>query len=145
MTMIVQYARLDDLDAIKRLCDDHRLELGFVMRPTLEAAIQAQEVMVARETVSGLCIGLVHYHHRRDAQTTLYHLVVVQNSRWHGVGRALVFALRDEARSRGKSLIRLKCPESLPANQFYAKVGFAKAATEPGKLRSLNLWEMGIE
>jgi N-acetylglutamate synthase-like GNAT family acetyltransferase len=144
--MKIEHAHIDDLDAIKKLCDAHRVELGFVMRPSLISAVKAKEVLIAYNTSSKVrvCLGFVHYHHRRDLQTTLYHLAVNSEARMNGVGRGLVEALREEARDRQKNVIRLKCPETLPANFFYAKVGFVKVSTEPGKSRPLCVWEMSI-
>ncbi|MCU0496202.1 MAG: GNAT family N-acetyltransferase [Anaerolineae bacterium] len=146
MKFLIEHACVDDLAAIKQICDQHRTELGFVMRPSLEAAIKAKEVIVARNRNDTMrsCIGLVHYHHRRDQQTTLYHLAVSKETRLVGVGRELVFALRDEARKHQKTLIRLKCPETLPANLFYAKIGFVKVSVEPGKSRPLWIWELAV-
>ncbi len=97
--------------------------------------------------IKALCqlIGFVHFHHRRDQQTTLYHLAVQESGRRHGVGRMLVCTLRDDARQHGKAFIRLKCPEPLSANQFYERVGFVKTGIEPGKLRALCVWEMTTE
>lgn len=146
MIITIEQARMGDLGNIKKLCDAHRTELGFVMRPSLETAIKSKTVLIARDTSSAgkSCVGFVDYHHRRDKQTTLYHLAVVEGARMSGVGHALVLALCDEARKHGKTLIRLKCPEPLPANLFYAKIGFVKVRTEPGKSRPLCVWEMSI-
>jgi GNAT superfamily N-acetyltransferase len=146
MQIRIEPAQVDDLGIIKRLCDAHRTELGFVMRPTLEAAIRTREVLVAHDLSAAdhRCLGFVHYHHRRDTQTTLYHLAVSADARLRGVGKALILALRDDAQMHGKTVIRLKCPEPLPANAFYARVGFMKTLTEPGKARPLCVWEMQL-
>lgn len=146
MIITIEQAHMGDLESIKKLCDAHRTELGFVLRPSLEAAIKAKMVLIARDTsnAGNSCVGFVDYHHRRDKQTTLYHLAVVEDARMSGVGQALVLALCEEARKHGKTLIRLKCPEPLPANLFYARVGFVKVLTEPGKSRPLCVWEMSI-
>lgn len=131
-----------DLDTIKRLADAHRNELGFVMRPALERSIERRELLVASED-NGIT-GFVEYHHRRDRQTTLYHIAVKEELRNRGIGRMLLEALRDEALMEGKEIIRLKCPESLPANNFYARLGWQRTAIEEGKSRSLAVWELPL-
>jgi len=88
----IRTAQPGDIDAVNALCDAHRRELGFVMRPSLAAAITHHEVLVAGDVDTAL-LGLVHFHHRRDAQITLYHLVVSLLARGQGYGRALIDAL----------------------------------------------------
>jgi len=85
---VVCHATVTDLDAIKQIADAHRRELGFVRRPTLLAAINRQEIFIAKHNAQ--IIGFVEYHHRRDNQTTLYNIVVKADYRTQGVGRALV-------------------------------------------------------
>jgi GNAT superfamily N-acetyltransferase len=143
MTVLIRRAQGDDLDVVKRVCDAHRVELGFVMRPALAESIARGEVLLACDA-RGTVIGLVDFHHRRDQQTTLYHLVVSEVARGRGVGRALVMGLHAEAAQHGKTCIRLKCPVTLPANGFYARVGFVLIATEPGKARPLNVWNLSV-
>lgn len=136
----LRYAASVDLDRVKALCDRHRVELGFVLRPSLAAAIAACEVIAAVSAADQL-LGIVHYHHRRDGQTTLYHLAVAPERRGSGVGRALIAALRAETHHHGQTVIRLKCPSGLAANAFYRRVGFICVAQDPGKSRVLNQWE----
>lgn len=132
-----------DLDVLKSLADAHRRELGFVIRPALVRSIERGELIVAANS-TGL-IAFVEYHHRRDAQTTLYHIVVAPDYRRQGIGRRLVERLADEARATGKEIITLKCPTALPANEFYARTGWSLAGSEPGKRRPLNLWQLALD
>lgn len=138
----VRKATPADLDALKALADAHRHELGFVLRPALARSIARNTLFVAEN--SGGLVGFVEYHHRRDCQTTLYHIVVVPDHRREGIGRALVDALRVEARHLGQQRILLKCPEALPAQDFYACLGFQFVQWERGKGRSLAIWELRI-
>lgn len=132
-----------DLDAVKALFDRHKLELGFIIRAALEKSIQQAELIIAVTHDEELA-GLVHYHHRRDAQTTLYSIVVDSPWRERGVGRCLIDALRDECRIRKQHFILLKCPQGLPANDFYAHYGFNLAKKEIGKHRPLNVWTLCV-
>ena len=128
-----------DIDTIKLLADAHRKELGFVRRPALIEAIRRGEVTVAQ--TSEAVVGFVEYHHRRDEQTTLYHICVAPEHQRQGVGRSLMEALRTEAGQKDKSVILIKCPADLPANQFYESVGCCTRGEEAGKNRLLLLWK----
>ena len=139
----VRKATSGDLDAIKRLADRHKAELGFVLRPALAKAIADRELFVA-EVPQGPIVGFVHYHHRRDQQTTLYHIVVNEDFRGIGVGQTLIHALSKEAARRGKTVILLKCPQNLSANRFYQKLGFTLSVVEKGKHRPLNVWALSV-
>lgn len=141
-TLTVRKASPADLDAIKTIADAHRYELGFVLRPALAESIHRGEVLVA-EDHQGL-IGFVEYHHRRDAQTTLYHIAVIPQCRRQGVGRALVEALRIEAITLGKQTIFLKCPADLSARGFYARLGFKIVGEEQGSSRPLLTWTLSL-
>lgn len=133
----VRHATLDDLNAIKALFDSERNNLGFVMRPSLVTSIQRSEVLVA---VDETLLSVVHYRHRRDGQTTLYHIAVQKELRRSGLGAVLIEALRHECQARQARFILLKCPQELSANQFYAAMGFQLQTQETGKHRPLNVW-----
>jgi N-acetylglutamate synthase-like GNAT family acetyltransferase len=138
----VRRAALADLDAIKELADTHKNELGFVLRPALARSVAREELLVAENHAD--VVGFVEYHHRQDHQTTLYHIVVDLDHRGMGVGRALINALRDEARDLGKSVIQLKCPADLQSRSFYGRVGFQSVGKEPGKNRCLVVFNLEI-
>ena len=136
----IRKATQSDLGQLKSLVDRHKHELGFVLRPALLQSIQRDEVFVA--VSDGLMIGLVEYHHRRDEQTTVYHIVVADEWRRQGVGGQLLTALQEESRRKSKRHILLKCPFDLSANAFYGETGFQLAASENGHSRKLNVWKM---
>lgn len=131
-----------DLAAVKQLFDTHRAELGFVVRPALEKAVHSHELLVAVNDTA--LLGAVHYHHRRDGQTTLYHIAVDERARRQTIGTALISALRADCAAHNSRCILLKCPTELPANQFYEKLGFQHERTEPGKHRALKVWIMRL-
>ena len=131
-----------DLNEIKTLADAHKHELGFVLRPALAKSIARQEVLVAANGAD--LIGFVAYHHRKDTQTTLYHLAVTPEWRRHGIGQELIEALRREAIELDKTCILLKCPEDLSANIFYEWQGFKLIAKEKGQRRKLNVWQLSL-
>lgn len=141
--VILRKATSKDLDHIKRLVDLHKNELGFVIRSALERSIHLSEIVVAVNTVDEI-IGLVHYHHRKDGQTTLYNLVVGETSQRKGIGKCLVDSLKIEAQDRQQSFILLKCPEQLSANSFYQNYGFTLSTTEQGKKKTLSIWRLDV-
>ena len=140
--IIIRVARQRDLNSINALANTHRRELGFVRKVTLAASIRRQEILAAENDYQ--VVGFVHYHHRRDKQTTLYNIVVLSDSRHRGVGKRLINALVKESRSLDKRWIVLKCPSELPANKFYRHIGFQRWRKEPGKRRVLIVWRLRI-
>lgn len=124
------------------MANAHRRELGFVRKVTLAASICQKEILVAVN--DGQVVGFVHYHHRRDKQTTLYNIVVRSQKRQRGIGRRLVNALKEESRSLDKLWVILKCPAELSANKFYRRVGFRRWRKEPGKRRALFVWRLFV-
>lgn len=126
--IVITRAAPSDLSAIKRIADRHKTELGFVLRPVLEAAITRAELIVAKreEAVIGFC----HYHRCRDGWTTIYE--IVSDRKRIGVGRALLDSIIKP--------FRLKATIDNPANAFYKHMGGIMTGTHPGRKRALALW-----
>ena len=109
---ILVFATCQDLPRIKALAGQHRQELGFVNRATLESAVGSGEIL-------NLPHGFLHFHHRRDKISTLYHLCVAREFRRQGVGRTLIKAWESHSQQDGIQLLGLKCPLDVEANRFY--------------------------
>ena len=139
----IRKAAPSDVDAIKVIADAHRRELGFVLRPALAKSIDRAEVLVCEKKAHGL-VGFVEYHHRRDRQTTVYHIAVVSSHRRKGVGKALIDAIYSEALSLRKQTILLKCPIGVFAHDFYARLGFKSLGEATGKSRPLAIWQLSV-
>lgn len=137
--LMYRKAVLADLETIKSLADQHKNELGFVVKAAFTKSIKASELILASDG-NGALLGYVHYHHRKDGQTTLYSIVVDEAYRRQGIGERLVAQLEQEARDKGQVFILLKCPIELTANSFYQAGGFDLRATVEGKHRALNEW-----
>ncbi len=131
---VVTFATEKDLPLLKVLADAHRHEIGFVNRATLREAIAQHEVLCTP-------VGFLHFHHRRDKISTLYHLCVSPSQRRQGVGCQLIRAWEEHSRKCGITTLRLKCPLNLEANGFYYRMGFSRVSIEPGVKRSLVIWE----
>ncbi len=138
----VRWAQERDIWAVKQLADNNRAALGFVVRASLEERVRHRELLVGERR--GEVVGFVSFHHCRDGWTTIYELCVDERCRKQGVGRALVEAVKDDALKVGQKGIRLKCPLDLPANGFYARLGFTRVAIQEGKRRPLAVWEKRI-
>jgi GNAT superfamily N-acetyltransferase len=114
----------------------HRHELGFVNRA------QCREKDLVTVTRDGDVVGaLLGNHCVRKPQSTVYEIAVASPYRREGIAARLVHRFADE--SPHDTLVA-KCPESLPANQFYRATGWTRTAREDGKNRALNVWEKSI-
>ena len=141
---IIRKALSDDIDGIKQLADQHKTELGFVIRGALMKSINQGQLLVALDD-RGKVVGFNQYRHRKDQQTTLYNIVVAEELRRSGIGSALLDELCIDASSAGKETIFLKCPQELPSNSFYESYGFTLLDVEQGKNRPLSLWQFHLE
>lgn len=143
MDTVIREAQLKDILQVKAVLDRNKRALGFVHRAEIEKGILQGETLVAES--QRVIVGILHYHHRLDARTTIYQLVVAEKVRGIGLGRALIGALEEECRHQGQQLLQLKCPIDLPANGFYAHVGFQRMGVEDGVRRALAVWEKPLD
>jgi len=155
-TLVVGPATPDTIDAVKRLADAHRHELGFIERASLVDAYQRGALFVAYSACNsnmGLVeaisppniVGFVQSHFRRDGQTTLHAIAVEKAHRQRGVGTMLIRTLFDASVDRHMHSILLRCPTDLGANAFYQALDFRCERTEAGKRRQLNVWIRNID
>jgi ribosomal protein S18 acetylase RimI-like enzyme len=145
LTVAVRAAQQEDVAACKRIADAHRDVFGFLTRGVFVEAMSRSRLLVAQDT-DRRTIGFVRFNHRiRGMETVLYDIGVAPDAQRRGVGRALVGALVDAGRQAGRSVIVLRCPEGLPANAFYASLGFRCSDIEEGRRRRLLVWRIAIE
>lgn len=128
---MLRHATENDLPAIKAIANCYKKELGFVMLPALRKAIAARELQVA--VLDGSIVGFCNWHKRKDGWSTVYEIAVHPDYHSKRIGRALLAAIPGD--------IRLKCTVENPANEFYARVGFACVGTEDGRKHPLNVWQ----
>lgn len=138
----IRRASIEDLEGIKQLADQHRHELGFVLAPSLARSIERNELIVVENSEG--TVAFVDFHHRRDNQTTLYHIVVHSDHRRQSIGRQLIDELIRDAKEHDKEFIQLKCPVDLEANKFYESQGFCRAHIQPNKHRDLAIWRLTV-
>jgi N-acetylglutamate synthase-like GNAT family acetyltransferase len=138
--IVIRKAIQSDLDDIKRLAEEERLSIGFLTRATYSNAINNGCILVI--ILDEKLVGFQNYYHRkRDRQTTLYQKTIDKQYRNQGLGRLLLKAVIEEAKSIGHNKLFLKCPIGLSSNEFHRKCGFKLIGQEPGVNRWLNLWE----
>ena len=130
----------NDIECIKGIADANRDKIGFVRRQILLEQQKRGWLIVAK--VDSQIVGFVSYRHRKDGQTTLYEICVVDECQASGIGTHLMDALVNESRGLGKDRVVLKCPAELSANRFYSKYGFLFKTFEQGKSRPLIVWEL---
>jgi len=131
------------ISAMKAIADANRDEVGFINRAKLVQVVEEDRIIVA--ILKRKVVGFVTFRHRKtDTQTTLSEICLDQSVRGLGYGRGLINALYQDCISHCHTFIRLKCPVDLAANSFYEHAGFQKVATEAGKIRQLNVWELPV-
>lgn len=114
----------------------HRDELGFVNRA------QCREEDLYTVEQDGQIVGAALGNHCvQKPQTTLYEIAVLPEYRRGGIGTELIDRMvRDSPHDK----IIAKCPEDLPANEFYESLGWVRVNRDEGKNRALNVWEYQI-
>ncbi len=114
----------------------HRDELGFVNEA------QCREKDLYTEQKNGEIVGAALVNHCvRKPQTTLYELAVLPEYRRDGIAKGLI---NQVARDSPHEKIIAKCPETLPANDFYEATGWEQIDREDGKNRALNVWKQDV-
>ena len=126
---MIRLAMMNDIDAIKQVAKDYTHELGFILRPALEAAVQRGELLYDPPT-GAFC----HFHRRRDMVSVIYEICVPDEARGQGIARQMINMLLVP--------IQLKCPVDNESNKFYEHIGFKLVEVQQGKKRKLNLWRL---
>ena len=134
----IRHARPEDVAGAKVVTDRHKDELGFLRTSVLHEAQRRGWLLVAVKDEE--VIGFANFRIRQDNNATLYDIVVDKPYRKRNVGKRLIQRLTWLVNVAGGEHIRLKCPQSLPANTFYEKLQFTRMGTETGKKRHLNVW-----
>jgi ribosomal protein S18 acetylase RimI-like enzyme len=141
----IRLACQHDISSCKQFADAHRAALGFLTRALFAEAITRNRLLVA-ETSDGVIAGFLRFNHRlRGTETALYDICVDRSLQRRGIGRALVSSLVSMCQEADRSAIVLRCPEELPANSFYKRLGFQECDIEPGRRRRLIVWRLTFE
>lgn len=130
----IRLAHAGDIQAIKRITNQYKNELGFVNSAALAESADRHELHIAE--YNRLIVGFVRWHKRQDGVSTIYEIAVDRQHTGNGIGRALLCAVPEPT--------RLKCTVENRANAFYSAAGFTHDGTEPGRVRALNVWQRGI-
>lgn len=86
--------------------------------------------------------ALCHWHLRRDGQITIREIIVESSEQGKGQGRAFIERLK---RVPGAVSLFANCPADLPANDFYAHLGFDLIGQEPTRNgRAMNQWRLWL-
>lgn len=110
----------------------------------MEESIKRKQLYISLD--ENQITGFINYRHRKDNQTTIYEVCVINEYRLHGYGTALVNAVLNEGISFGKKYIQVKCPSDLDANMFYFNLGFIiKTTRERTKHKKLIVWQYNHE
>ncbi len=140
---LVRQAEAQDIPACKAIADAHRDSLGFIVAAVFADSIRRNQLLVAER--DGRVVGFMRYNHRiRGSETALYDICVADSAQHQGIGRLLVENLIASCRLHGRQTIVVRCPENMPANAFYARLGFQRVRVEPGRRRTLVLWRLDL-
>lgn len=141
---ISKIQNFSDIDHVKNIAEQCRVELGFHSRQAYVESFNKGEILIAKRDKQ--IIGFTRYHHRRDNRTTLYEIAVIPEARGNGIGHQLIKALIADCQRVSSRCLRLSCPVELTANRFYEAVGFIrpKRRSRRGRSRPLYEWEFPI-
>ena len=144
----IRLARTEDIEGAKRIADQSRSQLGFVMIAVLKEAQSKGWLLVATEWEErkkrDVVVGFANFRIKTDRNATLYDIAVTDAHRRKRIGARLISELVRRVHLAGGQQVRLKCPEGLDANRFYTKCGFQHVDTEQGKRKRLFVWEYEI-
>lgn len=113
-------------------------QVGFVTRGNVLKKQEVGELVIA--LVGEKVVGCICYHLRRDRVATIYEIAVSREGAGAGIGSTMITWLARELAGRARA-IKLKCTaDNDRANEFYARVGFQRVATVPGRRRALVIW-----
>lgn len=129
----IRNATLEDVEQVKIIADSNSSEIGFVLRPALEEAVEKGHLIVAE--LDGEILGFCNFNIRKaDGVTVIYEICTDYKYRGNKIGKALIDFLQKP--------ISLKCPVGNESNNFYEHCGFTLKTVEDGKKRKLNVWEL---
>ncbi|NIP31133.1 MAG: GNAT family N-acetyltransferase [Candidatus Dadabacteria bacterium] len=118
---------------IKKITNQHRKELGFVMQPALREAIKRGELKVALNS-EGEVIGFVHWRKRRDGFHKIYEIAVERGWIGSGLGKEL-FNTVPKPRTLKTTI------DNERGNEFYRRQGMEHKGVEQGRKRKLNIYQ----
>lgn len=129
---MIRLALESDFDVIKKIANQNRDFIGFVMKVALKEAISKRSLYVYED--NSTVIGFVHYHPRKDGWHTIHEIAVAKESQKQGVGKKLFDIV--------PMPIRLKTTvDNKNAIIFYEKKGMSLVNIEDGKKRKLCVFE----
>jgi ribosomal protein S18 acetylase RimI-like enzyme len=147
MKYSIRFAHAEDVGLVKIVADAQRDELGFIARQSFEESAAKGELLIAvSHDIEKRVLGFVRFHRRRDSTATIYEIATAYEARGGGIGRALILQLRDHCLEKKLKRIRLLCPVELPANDFYAAMGFERTQSRSlsGRKRPLYEWQWPV-
>ena len=133
MDPLIRKARMDDADALFALVE----QFARSFRPQRAAFRQVLERLLRDEAVwlsvaegsggmVGYCLGFDHDAFYANGRVSyVEEIFVAPDHRRNGIGRALMMAFEEWARSRGSKLVGLATRRAAP---FYSALGFEESA-----------------
>lgn len=134
----VSLASEADFKAIIRIANQHRAELGQVLKHNLKTGINENSLLVARNT-SGDVIGFILWHRRQDGWSTIYDIAVDRDFAGAGIGQILMSQVPQPRQLKTAA-------DNEISRKFYLKLGLRESGQSSSRTgRDLILYRDPIE
>lgn len=129
---MIRLATFEDLSAIKKIANQNRQFIGFIMKISLIESISNKTLFVFEE--NKIISGFVNYYSRKDGWNTLHEIAILKEFQNKGIGQKLFNIV--------PLPIRLKTTaDNVNALSFYSKNHMKIIRTEIGRKRELIVLE----
>lgn len=128
----------EDFSSIIKIGNQHRNEMGQILKHNLRVGIAEQSLLVAKDS-SGQTVGFILWHQRKDGWNTIYDVGVEKSHLGAGVGKALILRV-----PRPRQLKAVE--DNWRSHKFYLSAGMAVAGTAQSRRgRKLLIFRDSVE
>lgn len=123
----------EDSERILALQQENKQYIRFINRMLLDKNLKLGNVLIAEDSNTWEFVGFINFYRRLDGVCTIYHLLVKEEFRGQGIGKALLNEATLMSPHVYSQLIRVIFPyhqESLP---FIRAMGFKETSIEVRK------------
>jgi len=129
---MIRLALESDFDSIKKIANQNREFIGFVMKVALKESLLKKSLYVYE--LDKKIVGFINYHPRKDGWHTIHEIAVLKEYQRMNIGQELFHIV--------PTPIRLKTTiDNTIAQKFYIKNNMTISAVVEGKKRKLYIFE----
>jgi ribosomal protein S18 acetylase RimI-like enzyme len=129
--LLIRHGLPSDVDSINRIARQYPNELSYIPKKQIIKHISDGECLIA--DLSGITVGFVLYHHRRDGWNVIYDIAVDKEYSSRGIGKRLLFSTPTPLRLKVTS-------DNERAIRFYESCGMYCIEEEIGRNRPLRVY-----